>query len=90
MKTLQLVYVAHVCMLSGVVEEQTSSQAATLRQVIDELDARYKGFCEMFVDAVTRQLRWDAAIYYSPPGAPPVSVVDLDQPVQDQAVITFW
>lgn len=90
MNTFQLVYVAHVCMLSGVLKEQFSSQASTMRQLIEELDQKYGGFVEMFIDATSRQLRLNAAIYYSPPGQLPVSVIDLDQAVQDQGVITFW
>jgi len=90
MKELELRYVAHVTTITGKVKEIYRTRAATLRGLLDELDARYGGFHEAFVDPQTGQLRLNAMIYYRGRGEVPAAVIDLDQPVGDGAAVTFW
>jgi len=89
-KNLTLLYVAHLTMLTGCLKEKFSTAADTLRQLVQELDDRYPGFAGMVIDSQGGGLRLNAAIYYNNPGQVPVSVINLDQPVQDRAKVTFW
>ena len=90
MNQIELHYVAHVTALTHSLKEVLATQAGTLRDLIDELDERYSGFREMFVDEGTRQLKLNVMIYYSDVLQHPVAVVDLDRPVRDHAIVTFW
>jgi hypothetical protein len=88
--SVTLNYVAHLTMLTGCLAENYLTAAATLRQLVQELDGRYLGFAEMVIDTRSGRLCFNAAIYYTNPGEVPVSVVDLDHRLQDGARLTFW
>lgn len=90
MKEVELRYVAHITDITGVPKERYRTDASTLRDLVEELEARYGGFREAFVDPATGRLRWNAMIYYRGPEEVPVAVVDLDQPLGDGAAVTFW
>ena len=90
MKRLELRYVAHVTTITDVLQESYHTEAATIQELVDELDGKYSGFRELFVSPETGRLNLNAMIYYSDPGAVPVSVIDLDQPVEDGGAVTFW
>jgi hypothetical protein len=90
MKELHLRYAGSVLPVTGVLDEHYKTQAKTLGDLLTELDRKYGGFCEIFVNGKTGQLNFNAMIYYGGPGKVPVAVIDLDQPVEDHAKITFW
>ena len=90
MKQLELRYVAHVTTLTSILQESHQTEAATLRELVDELDVRYGGFRELFVSPETGQLNLNTMVYYSDPGEVPISVIDLDHPIRDSGTITFW
>lgn len=91
MLMLELRYVAHVVMLThNTLKETWGTNAATMRDLINELDLCYYGFKKTFVENGSGQLRMNAMIYYNRPGDVPISVIDLDIPLSDQGVVTFW
>jgi hypothetical protein len=91
MLTLELRYIAHVAMLTGnILKEPWHTNAATMQDLIDELDAYYGGFREMFIDQATGRLRLNAMIYYNKLGEVPISVINLDHPLSDKGIVTFW
>jgi hypothetical protein len=90
MKELELRYVAHVTTVTNTLGERRQTESSTVRELIEELDALYPGFHEMFVDPETGQMQLNALAYYSDPGQVPISVIDLDQPVGDGGTVTFW
>lgn len=90
MIALELRYVAHITTLTHAVRETHESQATTFRELVGELDQRFPGFQEVFIHPQTGALRLNAMIYYSEPGKPPVAVINLDRPLSDQGVVTFW
>lgn len=90
MKELRLRYAGSVVPITGILEEYHKTEVMTLRDLLTELDRRYGGFDEIFVNRKTRQLNFNAMIYYGEPGKVPVAVIDLDQSVEDHAKITFW
>jgi molybdopterin converting factor small subunit len=90
MNEIELHYVAHITSLTGSMMETLLTKAGTLRELIDELDARYPGFREVFIDEKTQQLKLNAMIYYGDERQLPAAVIDLDQPVRDKATLTFW
>lgn len=90
MKEVELRYIAHITDITGRLKERCRTDAATLRELLEELDARYGGFREAFVDPTTGQLRLNAMIYYRGRGEVPAAVVDLDRPLGDGAAVTFW
>ena len=90
MKQLELRYVAHVTTITDVLEEGHRTGVSTIRELVEELDVRYDGFCELFVHPETGQLNLNAMIYYSDRGEVPVSVIDLGRPVKDGGTVTFW
>ena len=90
MKEIELHYVAHVTTLTSLMKEVLPTKAETLRELIHELDARYSGFREMFIDEGTQQLKLNAMIYYSDEQQLPMAVVDLGRLVRDNATVTFW
>lgn len=89
-KTLTLRYVAHFSTISACLEEAYTTRAESVRQLIGELDRRYPGFAAALVDPASGRLRLNAAIYLNPPGQPPLSLLDLDRPLEDGAKLTFW
>jgi hypothetical protein len=89
-KEIELRYVAHVTILTGCLLEHRPTAAGSLRALIGELEARYPGFYTLFVDAATGQLALNSMIYYGDRGQIPISVIDLDQPIQEGATVTFW
>jgi hypothetical protein len=90
MSEVELRYVAHVTALTGCLRECRLVAAGTIRTLIDELEVCYPGFYALFVDAATGQLALNSMIYYGGRSQIPVSVIDLDQPIQEGATITFW
>ena len=90
MKQLELRYVAHVTTITRILQEDYQTEASTIRELLDELDARYGGLRGLFVNPDTGQLNLNTMIYYSDPGEVPVSVIDLDHQVVDGGTITFW
>jgi hypothetical protein len=91
MLTLELRYIAHVAMLTGnTLKEPWQTSTTTMRELIDELDAHYGGFNEMFVDPATGRIRLNAMIYYNKEGEVPISVIDIDHPLSDKGIVTFW
>lgn len=87
---LELRYIAHITALTYTVKERYRTQAETLRQLIGELNHRYPGFETVFIHPDTGKLNLNAMIYYGEPGRPPAAVIDMDRPIGDQSVITFW
>lgn len=90
MKTIHLRYVAGVIPITGVLDETYTTQAGTLRELLDELDAKYGGLRQMFIDETTNRLNLNTMIYYGEAGKIPFPVIDLDQSVEDGAKATFW
>jgi len=91
MLTLELRYVAHVAMLTGnILKEPWQTNATTVRELISELDVHYGGFIKMFIDQETNGLCLNATIYYNKEGQSPMSILDLDYPLSDNAIVTFW
>lgn len=90
MKELHLRYAGTVLPVTEVLDEQYKTEVTTLRDLLAELDHKYGGFLEIFVNRQTGQLNLNAMIYYGEPGKVPMAVIDLDQPVEDHAKITFW
>jgi hypothetical protein len=90
MKELNLRYAGSVVPVTGILEERYETQGTTLRDLLTELDETYGGFLEIFVNRSTGKLNFNAMIYYGGPGKVPVAVIDLDQPIEDHAKITFW
>lgn len=87
---LELRYVAHITTLTNSVRERYCTGVSTLRGLIDELDIKYAGFRQVFVDQETEGLNLNAMIYYSDEGQVPKSIIDLDHPIKDRATVTFW
>ncbi len=90
MKTLDIRYVAAVYPITSRTSEMFTTDASTIRELIDDLDNRYGGFNEMFIDTSTGKLTLNTMIYYGAPGKVPVGVLNIDQPITDGAKITFW
>ncbi|MFN2226147.1 MAG: hypothetical protein ACK2UY_07565 [Anaerolineae bacterium] len=90
MKQLELRYVAHVTTLSNCLLESYQTTAASMRELVAELDGAYPGFRQMFENPETGTLSLNAMIYYGAPGQVPISVIDLDQRIDDGGTVTFW
>jgi hypothetical protein len=91
MLTLEIRYVAHVAMLTGnILKEAWQTDAATMQDLIAELDGHYGGFNEMFIDQATGRIRLNAMIYYNKVDEVPISVINLDHPLSDKGIVTFW
>lgn len=90
MKELELRYVAHVTALTSKLVESHQTTASSIRELVDELDARYRGFYTLFVDSELGRLSLNTMIYYSDAGEVPISVVDLEHPIRDGGTVTFW
>jgi len=87
---LELRYVAHITTLTTKVKERYSTLSGTLRNLIDELEVKYCGFRQVFVDSETGRLKLNAMIYYSDAGQTPEAIIDLDHPIKDGAKVIFW
>lgn len=87
---LELRYLAHISTLTSTLKETYDSQASTFRELIDELEQRFHGFQAVFIQPQSGTLKLNTMIYYSEPGKPPVTVIDLDQPLGEHGVVTFW
>ena len=91
MLTLELRYIAHVAMLTGnVLKETWHTEATNMKGLIEELDEHYGGFNEMFVDRSTGGIRLNAMIYYNKENEVPVTVINLDHPLNEKGIVTFW
>ncbi len=90
MKKLHLRYVGPVTPITGILDEQYEADTATVRGLLQELEVKYGGFHEMFLNEETGELKLNAMIYYAEPDKIPMAVIDLDQPIRDGAEITFW
>lgn len=90
MAQLELRYVAHVTTLTGRLLERQRTTASSIRDLVKELDTKYHGFVELFVNPESGTLNLNAMIYYSDPGEIPVSVIDLDHSIRDGGTVTFW
>jgi hypothetical protein len=90
MKQLELRYVAAVYPITSTLSEHYDTSAGTMRDLIGELDERYGGFREMFLEPETGNLTLNTMIYYGERGSVPRGVLDADLPVADGATITFW
>jgi hypothetical protein len=90
MKQLELRYVAHVTVLTDCLREIHQTTAPSVRALVDELDSKYPGFREMFVNPKTETLNLNSMIYYAAPGEVPLSVIDLSHPIDDGGTVTFW
>jgi hypothetical protein len=96
-KQIEVRYVAHVTALTGLSLESADAgggpyrtDASSIRELVEELEARYPGFFELFVNPGSGRLNLNAMIYYGDPGEVPISVIDLDQPIRDGGTVTFW
>ena len=89
-RRLDLRFIAHVTTITGILEESYQTGVSTIRELLNELDARYSGFRELFVNPETGQMNLNAMIYYSDAGEVPVSIIDLDHAVSDGGTVTFW
>ena len=87
---LELRYVAHITTLTHSVKEKYRTNADTLRDLIDELDKTYVGMKQTFINPHSGTLQLNAMVYYSTEGETPFAVVNLDIPIQDNAIVTFW
>jgi molybdopterin converting factor small subunit len=87
---MELRYVAHITNLTNRVKERYAAQCGTLRGLIDELEVKYGGFRQVFVDNETGGLNLNAMIYYSDEGQTPETIIDLDHPIKDGAKVIFW
>lgn len=76
--------------ITGILEESYETESTTLRSLIDELDQRYGGFNEMFINPETGRMNINTMIYYGEEGKVPVAVLDIDQEVAAGAKILFW
>lgn len=90
MKELELQYVGPIAALANLLAERYTTQTATLRALIKELDARHPGLLQMFVNPQTGQLNLNTMIYYGDPGQIPAPILNLDHPIQDGGTVTFW
>lgn len=90
MKQLELRYVAHVTTLTNCLLEHYQTTACSIRELVAALDGAYPGFQDMFVNPQTETLQLNAMIYCAAPGEVPASVIDLEHPVKDGGVVTFW
>jgi hypothetical protein len=89
-KKLSLRYVAAAYPITNQLMEQYETEANTVRELIEELDGRYGGFCEMFIDPGSGKLTLNTMIYYGEEGKVPVAVLDIDQCISSGARVTFW
>jgi molybdopterin converting factor small subunit len=87
---LKLRYLAHVSMVTGVLQEVCETQATSLKALLDELDQRYGGFQDLFLSSKGSGFNLNAMIFYQPPGKIPAPAMNLQSPLEDGATLTFW
>ena len=90
MRKLSLEYIGHVSAITNRLAEEYNTKAVSLRDLVEELEQRYRGFRQVFIDHTTGQLNLNAMIYYASPGELPSAILNLDQPVHDGSRVTFW
>jgi hypothetical protein len=90
MKRLHLRYAGWALPLTGVLQQTYLTQAATLRDLVDELTGLYAGFHQVFIDDRLDKMKLNVMVYYGLPGKADVPVIDLDFQILDEARITFW
>ena len=71
MKKLELRYVAAVYPITNKLNEDYQTTASTMRELINELDDKYGGFSEMFLDSESGGLTLNTMIYYGEKGVGP-------------------
>ena len=89
MTRLNIRYVAHVTMITGVLREVVATAAANLGQLIGELDRKHPGLGRLVLDD-KKNFRLDAMVFYQPPGKLPAPLVSLDAPLEEGGTLTFW
>lgn len=87
---LKLRYLAHVSMVTGILQEFHETQATSLKTLLDELNQRYHGFQDLFIHSEGGGVNLNAMIFYQPLGKLPAPMIDLNSPLQDGATLTFW
>ena len=87
---LYLRYAGSAIPITGILDEHFKTNIKTIRGLLSELDVKYGGFNEMFIDRQTGEMNFSVMIYYSGAGQAPIPVIDLDQPVENNSIITFW
>lgn len=90
MKNLELRYVGHISMMTGCLKEACQTETATIRELLAELTVKYAEFQRVFVNPSTSKMNFNVMIYYAGEGKAPVSVIDVDHPIENGAKITFW
>jgi hypothetical protein len=87
---LKLRYLAHVSMVTGILQEFHETQSSSLKALLAELDQRYQGFQNLFISSEGRGFNLNAMIFYQPPGKIPAPAIDLNFPLENGATLTFW
>jgi len=87
---LKLRYLAHVSMVTGILQEFHETRATSLKTLLDELNQRYHGFRDLFIHSEGGGINLNAMVFYQPPGKIPAPMIDLNSPLQDGATLTFW
>jgi hypothetical protein len=87
---LKLRYLAHVSMVTGILQEFHETRATSLKSLLDELDQRYDGFQNLFLPSKGSGFNLNAMIFYQPPGKIPAPAMNLQSPLEDGATLTFW
>jgi hypothetical protein len=87
---LDLCYVGHVSAATALLKETYQTNASTLMELIEELEKKHRGFRDIFVNGETGRMNLNAMIYYGGEGEVPLPITDLNHPIQDSAIITFW
>ena len=87
---LKLRYLAHVSMVTGILQEVYETQATSLKVLLDELDQKYDGFQDLFIHSKGGGFNLNAMIFYQPPGKIPAPAMNLKSPLEDGATLTFW
>jgi hypothetical protein len=87
---LKLRYLAHVSMVTGILQEFHETQSTSLKALLGELDQRYRGFQDLFVSSEGKGLNLNAMIFYQSPGKLPAPAIDLNFTLENGATLTFW
>lgn len=90
MKELHLRYAGPVTAITQILDERYETHSDTLRGLLDELNAKYGGFHEMFMDKEKGRLCLNIMIYYHELGKSPCPMMDLDQIIRDHSTLFFW
>ena len=87
---LSLRYAGCAIPVTGILHEHCKTNMKTIRGLLSELNAKYGGFNEMFIDRRSGEIKFSVMIYYCRAGQAPIPVIDLDQPIENHSIITFW